>query len=93
MNRHFLTLSIAATLALSLSACGRDEDPMSATNPQLPGAQDAPVNKDRPAAGALMNPDTSDPSIPQNPANTDPTKKDSSPPSGTGDPKVEKPEG
>jgi hypothetical protein len=93
MNRHFLTLSNATALALLLSACGRDEDPMSATNPQLPREQDAPVNADRPAARALMNPDTSDPSIPQNPANTDPTKKDSSPPFGTGDPKVEKPEG
>jgi hypothetical protein len=93
MNRNFLTLPIAAALALSLFACGRDEDPMSATNPQLPRAHDAPVNADRPAAGALMNPDTTDPSIPQNPANTDPTKKDSSPPPGTGDPKVEKPEG
>jgi hypothetical protein len=93
MNRHFLAIPIAAALTLSFSACGRDEDPMSATNPELPRAQDAPVNKDRPAAEALMNPDTSDPSIPQNPASTDPAKKDSSPPAGTGAPKVDKPEG
>ena len=63
MNRNFLTLPIAAALALSLSACGRDKDPMSATNPQLPRERDAPVNADRPAARALMNPDTSDPKV------------------------------
>jgi len=94
MTRKLLTLPIAATLALSLSACGRDQDRLGdATNPELPRMAQAPVNPDRPAAGTMLNPDTSDPSIPRDPANTDPTKKDRSPPHGTGEPAKEKPEG
>lgn len=93
MTRRFLMLPIAAALALSLSACGRDEDRRSATNPELPRTVQAPANAERPAAGKPMTPDTSDPSIPTNPANTDPTKKDRSPPSGTGEPAKTKPEG
>jgi hypothetical protein len=94
MNCKLLTLPVAAVLALSLSACGRDQDRLGdATNPQLPSMAQAPVNPDRPAAGTMLNPDTSDPSIPKDPANTDPTKKDRSPPHGTGDPPKEKPEG
>jgi hypothetical protein len=56
-----------------------------AMNPELPRSVQAPANADRPLGGTLMNPDTSDPSIPQNAANTDPEKKDSSPPAGTGE--------
>jgi hypothetical protein len=41
---------------------------MVATNPELPGRMDAPVNPDRPAAGTMLNPDTSDPSIPRDQA-------------------------
>jgi hypothetical protein len=94
MNPNFLMLPIAAALALSLSACGRDPDRVGdATNPQLPRTAQAPVNADRPAAGTMLNPDTSDPSIPRDPANTDPAKKDRSPPAGTGEPPKEKPEG
>lgn len=93
MTRQFLMLPIAAVLALSLSACGRGEEELIATNPELPRGADAPVNSDRPAAGTMLNPDTSDPSIPRDPANTDPTKKDRSPPYGTGAPAKEKPEG
>ena len=86
MNRAILALPIAAALMLSLSACGRNEDRTTASNPELPRTAQAPSNSDRPAAGTPMNPDTSDPSIPNNPANTDPNKKDTSPPYGTGDP-------
>ena len=84
MTRIFLALPIAA-LALSLSACGRHEDKTSATNPELPRTAKAPSDVERPAAGKSLNPDTSDPSIPSNPANTDSTKKDRSPPPGTGE--------
>ena len=94
MNRNLLAIPIAAALALSVSACGRDQDRTTdATNPQLPSLAKAPVNSDRPAAGTMLNPDTSDPSIPRDPANTDPTKKDRSPPYNTGAPAKEKPEG
>jgi hypothetical protein len=94
MNCKLLALPVATALALSLSACGRDQDRMvDATNPELPRMAHAPVNADRPAAGTMLNPDTSDPSIPKDPANTDPTKKDRSPPYGTGEPAKEKPEG
>lgn len=86
MNRNRLWLPIAAALALSLSACGRDEDELIATNPELPTAADAPVNPDRPAAGTMLNPDTSDPSIPRDPANTDPGRTDRSAPYDTGEP-------
>ena len=89
-----LMLPVAAALTLSLSACGRDEDRTTgAANPELPSLARAPVKADRPAAGTLSNPDTSDPSIPRDPANTDPTKKDRSPPYDTGEPPKEKPEG
>ncbi len=65
MPRNFL---IAAAIALSLSACGRGEPELIATNPELPSRADAPVNPDRPAAGTTLNPDTSDPSIPKDQA-------------------------
>ncbi len=69
MTRTSLMLPIAAVLALSLSACGRDPDRTTqATNPELPSLAQAPVNADRPAAGTMLNPDTSDPSIPRDPA-------------------------
>jgi hypothetical protein len=93
MTRNFYTLPIAAILALPLSACGRGEPEMIATNPELPRSVNAPVNADRPAAGAKLNPDTSDPSIPVDPANTDTTKKDRSPPYNTGEAARTKPEG
>jgi hypothetical protein len=94
MNRNLLTIPVAAALALSLSACGRDQDrATTSTNPQLPSLAQAPVNADRPAAGTMLNPDTSDPSLPRDPANTDPSKKDRSPPYNTGAPAKEKPEG
>ena len=93
MNRYFLALPLAAALAMSLSACGRDEDSLSATNPELPRREQQPPNADRPAAGTQLNLDTKDPSIPENPANTDPSKRDRSPPHGQGDPPKEKPEG
>jgi hypothetical protein len=94
MNRNLLTIPVAAALALSLSACGRDPDRTTdATNPELPSLAQAPVNPDRPAAGTMLNPDTRDPSIPRDPANTDPTKKDLSPPHDTGEAPKAKPEG
>ena len=80
MTRKLIAFYVAAALALSLPACSRDEDGMVASNPELPSRQDAPVNPDRPAAGTMLNPDTSDPSIPQDPSNTDPAKKDRSAP-------------
>jgi hypothetical protein len=81
----FLVIPIAAALALSLSACNRDEDRLTdPVNPQLPD-RSAQAPKD---AGSAYDPDYKDPSIPQNPANKDPEKKDSSPPNGTGDPAV-----
>jgi hypothetical protein len=80
MIRRFTALSLAVVLALSLSACGRGEPELTASNPELPGRMDAPVNPDRPAAGTMLNPDTSDPSIPQDPSNTTPAKKDRSAP-------------
>ena len=86
MNRNLRTLSIAAALTLSLAACGQHEEELIATNPELPRAADAPVNSDRPAAGTMLKPDTSDPSIPSDPANTDLTKKDRSPSYNTGEP-------
>lgn len=85
MTGKFFRLSIAAALALSLTACGQDEDELTATNPELPLAVDAPTNADRPAAGTMLNPDTSDPSIPSDPANTNPAMKDRSPPYNTGE--------
>ena len=80
MTRLFIALPLAGALALSLPACGRHEDGMVASNPELPRATDAPVNPDRPAAGTMLNPDTSDPSIPQDPSNTDKSGKDRSAP-------------
>ena len=80
MNPKLIALPVAVVLALSLSACGRHEDGMVASNPELPRRTDAPVNPDRPAAGTMLNPDTSDPSIPQHPSNTTPAKKDRSAP-------------
>jgi len=80
MIRPFFALPAAAVLALSLPACGRHEDGMVASNPELPRSTDAPVNRDRPAAGTMLKPDTSDPSIPQDPSNTDKTGKDRSAP-------------
>lgn len=68
MTRTLIALPVAAVLALSLSACGRDEPELTASNPELPRKWDTPVNPDRPAAGTMLNPDTSDPSIPQDPA-------------------------
>ena len=83
MTRHLFALSIAAALALSLSACGRDEEhAANPVNPQLPD-KSAQAPRD---AGAAYDPNYKDPSIPQNPTHKDPTKKDSSPPPGTGDP-------
>ena len=93
MTREFLMLPVAAALALSLSACGRDEDGMVASNPELPRAADAPVTADRPAAGTMLNPDTSDPSIPQDPSNRDTTGKDRSAPYDSGEPPKAKPGG
>ena len=91
MSRHLLALPLAAALALSLPACGPDKEKAAPrANPELPSRADQPPNADRPAAGAQMNPDTHDPSIPQNPANKEPGKKDSSPPSGSGEQPVEK---
>ena len=83
MTRYLLALPIAA--ALALSACGPDEErATNPANPQLPDkSAQAPKN-----AGAGYDPNYKDPSIPQNPANKDSTKKDSSPPNGTGDPAV-----
>jgi hypothetical protein len=91
MYSKFLALSLAATLALGLAACGRDEDRAGvASNPELPRTAQAPANDQRPAAGTQISPDTRDPSIPQNPENRDPEKRDSSPPAGTGEPPVTK---
>lgn len=94
MTHKLIAFPIAAVLALSLSACGRDEDGMVASNPELPRAADAPVNADRPAAGTMLNPDTSDPSIPQDPSNRDTTSgKDRSAPYDKAEPPKAKPEG
>jgi hypothetical protein len=93
MTRPFMALPVAALLALSLSACGRDEPELTASNPELPSRADAPVNPDRPAAGTMLHPDTSDPSIPQDPSNTTPAKKDRSAPYDSGEPAQAKPEG
>jgi len=93
MTRKFIAFPVAAALALSLSACGRDEDGMVASNPELPRAADAPVNADRPAAGTMLNPDTSDPSIPQDPSNRDTSGKDRSAPHDKGEPAPAKPQG
>ena len=94
MTRQFLAVSLAATLALALGACGRDEDRAGvASNPELPRTVQAPANDQRPASGTQMSPDTIDPSIPQNPANRDPEKRDSSPPAGTAEPPLPKSEG
>ena len=91
MTRKFMALPMAAVLALSLSACGRDEPELTASNPELPSRK-APVNPDRPAAGTMLNPDTSDPSIPQDPSNTTPARKDRSGPYDTGAPAKSKPD-
>jgi hypothetical protein len=94
MYRKFLALPLAAALALALGACGRDEDRAGLpSNPELPRTAQAPANADRPAAGTQLNPDTSDPSIPQDPTNRDPEKKDSSPPPGASEPPLAKSEG
>jgi len=86
MTRNLFALPIAAALALSLSACGRDEE--RAANPSNPErTAQAPSKADRPA-GKQNSPEYRDPSIPENPTNKDPTKKDTSPPPGTGDPAV-----
>jgi hypothetical protein len=83
MTRNLFAPPITAALVLSLSACGPDEErAMTPANPQLPD-KSAQAPKD---AGSAYDPNYKDPSIPQNPANKDPTKKDSSPPAGTGDP-------
>lgn len=83
MTRNLTTLPIAAALALSLSACGPDEErALTPINPELPD-KSAQAPKD---AGSAYDPNYKDPSIPQNPANKDPTKKDSSPPFDKGDP-------
>lgn len=88
MTRNLLALPIAAALALSLSACGPDEERAATpANPQLPESSAQPP-KD---AGSAYDPNYKDPSIPQNPENKDPTKKDSSPPYGKGDPAPLKP--
>ena len=88
MTRNLLALPIAAVLTLSLSACGPDEERAATpANPQLPESS-AQAPKD---AGSAYDPNYKDPSIPQNPANKDATKKDSSPPNGTGDPAPLKP--
>jgi hypothetical protein len=92
MTRKFF-IPIAAVLALSLPACGQRDEELIASNPELPRGVDAPVNPDRPAAGTMLNPDTSDPSIPSDPANTETAKKDRSPPHGVGEPATIKPEG
>ena len=40
MTRIFLTLPLAAALAMALSACGRDEDRLTTpVDPQLPRSQ------------------------------------------------------
>ena len=93
MTRQFMALPLAAALVLSLSACGRGEPELTASNPELPSKWDAPVNPDRPAAGTMLNPDTSDPSIPQDPSNTNPAEKDRSGPHDSGEPAKAKPEG
>jgi len=85
MNPRRFTLLLAA-VALSLSACGRHDDRLAAANPELPSTAHGPGTADRPAAGTTLNLDTRDPSIPENPANTDPTKRDTSPPYGMGEP-------
>jgi hypothetical protein len=51
MNRAYLLLPIAAVLTMSISACGRNEDRTTASNPELPRTAQAPSNSDRPAAG------------------------------------------
>jgi predicted small lipoprotein YifL len=90
MTRNFLALPVAAALALSLSACGRDEERAATpVNPQLPQTAQAPSK----AAGTQNSPEYRDPSIPENPENKDRTKKDTSPPPGTGDPAVRGPGG
>jgi hypothetical protein len=74
---------------LSLSACGPDEDRATTpVNPELPQTAQAPKD-----AGAAYDPNYKAPSIPQNPENKDATKKNSSPPPGTGDPAPLKPGG
>ena len=93
MTRKFIALPAAAVLALSLSACGRGEPELTASNPELPSKWDAPVNPNRPAAGTMLNPDTSDPSIPQDPSNTTPAMKDRSGPYDSGEAPKAKPEG
>jgi hypothetical protein len=87
MTRTFIALPITAALALSLSGCGPDEDRAATPiNTQLPRAeQHAQSDVNRPA-GTQDSAEYRDPSIPENPANKDPTKKDTSPPTGTGDP-------
>jgi hypothetical protein len=88
MTRNLLLLSLAAALALSLSACSPDEERATTpVNPELPG-KSAQAQKD---AGTAYDPNYKDPSIPQNPENKDRTKKDTSPPNGTGDPAPLKP--
>jgi hypothetical protein len=81
MTRNLYALPIAATLALSLSACGRDEDRTAAPeNTELPArTAQAPGAPEHPG----YDPNYSDPSIPQNPANKDTKKRDSSPPPGS----------
>lgn len=84
MTRNLFMLPVAAALALSLSACGPDEErAVAPVNTDLPD-RSAQAPKDTASA---YDPNYKDPSIPQNPANKDKEKKDSSPPAGTGDPK------
>jgi hypothetical protein len=91
MTRNSYALSIAAALALSLSACGPDEE--RAATPTDPEIQHRTAQAPSNADGSAYDPNYGDPSIPQNPENKDATKKDSSPATGTGDPPLAKPEG
>ena len=81
MTRNLLVIPIAV-FALSLSACGRDDPDRDGvpSNVQLPqkSAQTQPADK------STYDPNYKDPSIPENPANKDKEKKDTSPPEGAG---------